>query len=348
LIENQLLILMISAFVLSLLFIKLIIKYAEKFYLVDIPNQRSIHQHITPRGAGIGIFLSVIVISLSFGFFTFQNSILTFIGILLVYAMGIWDDMHDIKPKAKFVVIIVAAALLYIDDMAIVTLGNYLGFDFHLGWFAFPFTLLAVVSFTNAFNLIDGLDGLSGGIGLIILCSLAYIGYIHQDNFILILSLTSIAALLAFLLFNWNPASIFMGDSGSLTMGFLISLLSIKALDYIHPISIFYLAALPILDTIIVFIRRIRSGLSPFSADKSHIHHILLSFFQNNVKITVTYLYLIQLLFTFAGLSGFSKSEDGTLGLIVFMTVIVIAYLTFTGMYRRQELLECKIKENES
>ena len=344
-VENQLLILMVSAFVLSFIFIKIIIKYAEKFHLVDIPNQRSTHQHITPRGAGIGIFFSVIVVSLLFSFSTFQNNILIFLGILLVYAMGIWDDMHDIKPKAKFVVIILAATLLCMNDMAIVTLGSYLGFNFYLGWFAFPFTLIAVVSFTNAFNLIDGLDGLSGGIGLIILSSLAYIGYIHHDDFILILSLSSIAALLAFLLFNWNPASIFMGDSGSLTMGFVISLLSIQALNYIHPISIFYLAALPILDTIIVFVRRIRSKLSPFSADKSHIHHILLSFFQNNVKITVTYLYLIQLLFTFAGLSNFSKSEDGSIGLMVFVTVIIIAYLTFTGMYRRQQLLECKIEE---
>jgi len=336
---------MAVSFVLTLLFIWLIIKYALKFNLVDIPNSRSTHKRTTPRGAGIGIFLALFIVVFFAKSTLFFEYILTFIAIMFVFFMGIWDDRHNVKPKTKFVLIIFSSILIYIDNIQIQSLGSYFGFDVSLGYFALPFTILAVVSFTNAFNLIDGLDGLSGGIGLIVMTSLASIGYQYNDEFILVISLLSIASLVAFLFFNWSPASIFMGDSGSLTMGFIISLLSIKSLEYIHPITIFYITALPILDTVIVFVRRIRSGHSPFEADKSHIHHILLDFFKNNVSRTVSYLFLVQLLFTFAGLSSFMATSDGAFGLFVFSIILWLSYMTFTGMYtRQQQLLERRKK----
>ncbi len=330
---------MATSFILSFIFIKLIIKYATKLKLVDVPNSRSTHKHTTPRGAGIGIFLSILLVILFTHFSLFLEHILSFIGMIFIFGMGIWDDRHDVKPKTKFLLIIFSSILIYIDTIQITTLGTYFGFDISLGFLALPFTILAVVSFTNAFNLIDGLDGLSAGIGLIIMTSLASIGYQYNDEFILIISLLTIASLVAFLFFNWSPASIFMGDSGSLTIGFIISLLSIKALEYIHPITIFYITALPILDTVIVFVRRIRSGHSPFEADKSHIHHILLDFFKNNVSRTVSYLLLVQLLFTLAGLSSFMAASDGAFGLFVFSIILWLGYMTFTGMYTRQQQL---------
>ncbi len=330
---------MATSFVLSFIFIKLIIKYATKLNLVDVPNSRSTHKHTTPRGAGIGIFLSITTVILFTHFSLFMEYILSFIGMIFIFGMGIWDDRHDVKPKTKFLLIILSSILIYMDNIQITTLGTYFGFDVSLGYLALPFTILAVVSFTNAFNLIDGLDGLSAGIGLIIMASLASIGYQYNDEFILIISLFTMASLVAFLFFNWSPASIFMGDSGSLTIGFIISLLSIKSLEYIHPITIFYITALPILDTVIVFVRRIRSGHSPFEADKSHIHHILLDFFKNNVSRTVSYLFLVQLLFTLAGLSSFMSTSDGAFGLFVFSIILWLSYMTFTGMYTRQQQL---------
>jgi len=325
---------------LSFIFIKLIIKYADRFNLIDIPNGRSTHKHSTPRGAGIGIVLSTLISLFIWDISLFISYIWTFIGVLFIFGMGIWDDRHDVKPKTKFLLIIIATIFVSFDNITIETLGVYLGFDLSLGYFVLPFTILTVVSFTNAFNLIDGLDGLSGGIGVIIMTSLAYIGYEYGDEFILVISLLTIASLCTFLIFNWSPASIFMGDSGSLTLGFIISILSIKALAYIHPISIFYITAIPILDTIIVFVRRIRHGKSPFQADKSHIHHILLNFFKNNVSRTVSYLILIQILFTLAGLSNFMNASDGAVGIVVFCIILWISYMTFTGIYVRQQLIE--------
>lgn len=338
--ETNIYFMMAISFILSSIFIQMIKKSSNRFNLVDIPNSRSTHKQITPRGAGIGMVMSILLVFIFFNLSLFQSYIWTFIAISFIFGMGIWDDMHNVKPKMKFVIIIIATIFIFFDNITIETLGVYFGFNLYLGYAALPFTILAVVGFTNSFNLIDGLDGLSGGIGLIIMSSLAYIGYEYGDDFILILSLITLASLASFLLFNWSPASIFMGDSGSLTMGFIISLLSIKSLEYIHPITILYIAAIPILDTIIVFVRRIRSGHSPFDADKSHIHHILLNFFKNNVSRTVSYLILVQLLFTLAGLSSFISTNDGALGLFVFIIILWLSYMTFTGMYTREQLLE--------
>jgi len=338
LIETKLYIMSFLSFLFSIIFIKIIISYAKYFNLIDIPNERSSHIKITPRGAGIGIFLSVFTIAPFFYISIFQSYLWAFSAILGVFFIGIWDDINEVSPKIKLFVITSATALLSLNDIRIDILGIYLGETLSLGYFAFPFTLIAVVSFTNAFNLIDGLDGLSGGIALIIISSLAYIGYSNNDNFIFILSISTIFALFGFLILNWNPASIFMGDSGSLMLGFIISMLSIKAITHIHPISIFYLSALPILDTIIVFIRRISHGQSPFKADKSHIHHILLNIFNNNIKITVIVLYLIQIFFTLLGIFIFSNIEDGFWGLIIFIFIILIFYQIFTKLYKDQLL----------
>ena len=110
-----------------------------------------------------------------------------------------------------------------------------------------PFTIFALAGFTNALNLIDGLDA---SISIVILSSFLYIGYIHKNELMIVLCSLTIASLLAFLIFNWNPAKIFMGDSGSLFLGFIISVVACISLEYIHPIAIFYLAALPIVDTL--------------------------------------------------------------------------------------------------
>ena len=338
-IETKLYIMSFLSFLLSIIFIRIIISYAKNFNLIDIPNERSSHSNITPRGAGIGIFLSVFIIAPFFYVSIFQSYLWAFGAILGIFFIGVLDDINDVSPKTKLIIITSATALLSLNDIRIDEIGQYFGHTIILGYFAFPFTLIAVVSFTNAFNLIDGLDGLSGGVALIIFISLAYIGYSHNDNFIFILSISIIFALSGFLIFNWTPASIFMGDSGSLMIGFLISMLSIKAITYIHPISIFYLSALPILDTIIVFVRRISNGQSPFKADKSHLHHILLNIFHKNIKMTVIVLYFIQIIFTLLGVFIFSHIEDGFFGLIIFILILLIFYKISTKLYKRQEVM---------
>lgn len=325
---------LIIIFLATLVFIKIIIRAADKIGLVDIPNHRSVHKNITPRGAGIGMILAIIISDIS----VLNNLILeyfaTYLAIFLVFIIGVLDDHRDTTPKTKFYVIFVSVLLLSYNGLIIDSLGNFFGYHIDLGWFAIPFTMFAVAGFTNALNLSDGLDGLAGSLSVVILLTLCYIGYEHQDFFIVSIGLSFVAAIMAFMLFNWNPAKIFMGDSGSLTLGFVISLLSIKSLNYIDPTSILFIAAIPILDTLIVMVRRTRTGFSIFTPDKLHIHHIILRFFNGNVQKTVILLALFQIGFSLVGI-GFSNIGNQPYRMILFIVNAIILYVLLNGMLDR-------------
>lgn len=329
--------------------IRMIIAFAPKLNLIDVPNARSVHTRNTPRGAGIGIILSLILICCTFESSLLLSHPLTFAGLILVFGIGILDDLKDAGPNVKFLVIFVASALSFYDGIGIHSLGHYFGTELPLGWFALPFTLFAVSGFTNAYNLVDGLDGLAGIIGLIILAVLLSIGYTHQDVFIVSIASVLGAALTSFLLLNWNPAQIFLGDSGSLTIGFIISILAIKSLDYIQPAVILFIAAIPVLDTLIVMIRRKRRGHSAFKADKTHLHHILLTFFDGNVKRTVITLALMQIIYSLTGLLFMTEIES-TLVLILFFANLIVFYIFASSMLDNQERihqLEKKLKKRK-
>jgi len=137
--------------------------------LVDIPNVRSTHSDHTPSGAGIGFYLAVALVLPFFYFDLILSYIWTCIAIFLVFIIGVLDDHHDTSPNTKFFVIMFSTVLLYLDDIVIGNIGIFFGFELSLGWFAIPFTMFAVVGFTNALNLIDGLDGLSATISIVIL-----------------------------------------------------------------------------------------------------------------------------------------------------------------------------------
>jgi UDP-GlcNAc:undecaprenyl-phosphate GlcNAc-1-phosphate transferase len=191
---------------------------------------------------------------------------------------------------------------------------------------------------------IDGLDGLAGSISIVILSTLFMIGYDNGDDFMMMLSGSFIAALLAFMVYNWNPASIFMGDSGSLVLGFVIGLLVIKSASYIQPVSVLFIIAVPLLDTIIVMFRRMRQGKSMFTADKTHIHHVLFNFFNHDAKRTVVFLSILQLTYSVTGLL-IVDSADQTMSLVLFALNASILYFVFSGMLRRQTVFDKQTKE---
>ena len=336
----------IIAFVLSFVFIFILVKVAPRLGLVDVPNARSMHTKIIPRGAGIGILAAFLIAFCFNDVLLLTEYPLTFLAFLLVFVIGLLDDRKNASPRTKFVVIFLATMLCYIEGIGIYSLGTYFGFELSLGWLALPFTLFAVSGFTNALNLIDGLDGLAGSISLIIFAALFYVGYQNDDAFIMHVSILFIAAVTAFLFFNWKPAKIFLGDSGSLTLGFAISVLSIKALEYIHPTLILFLAAIPIMDTLIVMIRRKRHGRSAFEADKTHLHHILLKFFNRNVERTVLSLALMQLVYSLTGIFIMHDVEQ-TLVLILFLLDLAVLFLISSSMLanqRRMSRLKEKLK----
>ena len=310
-------------------------RYAFSIGFVDIPNARSTHDSVTPRGAGIGFFLATILVLSCMYTDILYMYLWVNIAIWMVFFMGVWDDYYGSPPYIKFMLFIVATILLSFDHFLIDTLGTYFGVELSLGWMALPFTVFAVVGFINASNLIDGIDGLAAVIGIIILMTFYFLGYIYEDNFMIVVSGAFISGLLAFLVYNWSPASIFMGDSGSLTLGFVISVLAVKSLAYIPAISIFYIAAVPILDTLIVMMRRKIRGKSMFRGDQCHIHHILKYLYADHTPKTVITLAVIQILYTTLGLWLQGRVDAGYL-LLFFILNLVILYFMLNKMLKKQ------------
>ncbi|MDM5270967.1 MraY family glycosyltransferase [Sulfurovum sp. zt1-1] len=303
---------------------------------MDIPNDRSIHTDHTPRGAGIGFYFAVAIILPLFYFQLLIDHWQMLLAVFLVFLVGILDDHRDTAPKTKFLVLAISTIILYFDGIYIDEVGNYFGIPVSLGWLALPFTIFAVIGFTNAMNLIDGLDGLAGSISVVILSAFFYIGLTYHDSFMMIFSGAFIAALFGFLIFNWNPASIFMGDSGSLTLGFIISMLAIKSLSYIPAVSVLFIAAVPLLDTFIVMLRRKIKKRPLFSADKCHIHHLLQKFFGDSTKTTVIFLIVLQSIYTIIGLQ-IEKGVDQAIPMLLFILNVVLFYLLLSRMVQRQE-----------
>ena len=325
----------ILIFIIALILIKLIIINAEKLGLVDIPNERSMHTILQPRGAGIGFFLAVAIVDTYFDYSLLSDHLLTCCAIFIVFVIGALDDHHDTSPNTKLFVVAIAAVLVYFDGIYVDTLGVLFGMEITLGWLALPFTVFAIVGFTNALNLVDGLDGLAGSISIIIFGALLSIGYANDDAYMMLTSGSFIAGLLALMIYNWSPATVFMGDSGSLILGFVIALLVIKAATYIEPVTVLFILAVPLMDTIIVMVRRKRQGKSIFKADKTHLHHILFNFFHKDVKRTVIFLAILQAGYSITGLLIVDTANQ-SLSLVLFGLNIILLYFIFTEMLRRQ------------
>jgi UDP-GlcNAc:undecaprenyl-phosphate GlcNAc-1-phosphate transferase len=286
------------------------------------------HTTHKPTAGGIAIF-----VAFSIGVYFSSTAINSYIvsSFLVIFLLGVYDDKFGSTPRTKLIWIILASLLLYFGELYIDYLGIFAGHEVAMNTlFAILFTAFATVGFVNAMNLIDGLDGLSSGIGIVILTSFAYIGFKYSDVFLFYLAMFLIFALLGFMVFNWHPSKIFMGDSGSLTLGFVIVVLAIHAVseNYITPVSILLLTAVPILDTLIVMLRRIVKGKNPFSPDKTHLHHIVLKQQLKNVPKTTKVLILMQAIFTYIGL-GF-KVRDDIVILGVFAMLFTLFYVMFT------------------
>ena len=324
-----------TIFFFSFVFIWFIRDKAKVLGLIDVPNERSVHQVYTARGAGIAFYLAVMLVTPFFHLDLIISHLWITLAIFLVFIIGLLDDHHDTAPKTKFIVIIIATIFLYFDGLVIDDIGTFFGISLSLSWFALPFTIFAVSGFTNALNLIDGLDGLATTISMVILGNFLVIGYLNNDFFMIILSSTFLVSLWAFLFYNWYPASIFMGDSGSLTLGFVISILSIKSLAYIPTISILFIAAIPIFDTVIVMFRRKLEGRSAFEADSYHMHHLLKHYFKGSTQKTVVFLGLLQAIYSFIALQ-FDKGIDEGILLFIFILNGILLYILLNRMKKKQ------------
>lgn len=281
----------VTSFIITFLAIPAIITVANVRKLYDQPNDRSAHDTPTPSLGGIGIFGGVIcgiILWTPSQYFDQLQYIIA--AIILLFLVGTRDDLVPIPPFKKLIVQILAAMILvYKARVVIDNWCGLLGVTHLPDIVAFFFSLIAIVGIINAFNLTDGIDGLAGSIGLF--CSLFFGGWFFAAGHIewSVVAFSLAGALTAFLKFNFTPAKIFMGDTGSLLIGLICGVMTIEfislnlSLPPGHPM--FFKGApvvalstlfIPIYDTLRVFVRRMVKGHSPFRADKTHLHHMLL------------------------------------------------------------------------
>lgn len=311
-----------------------LIKYKSFIPLLDIPNERSSHQNVIPRSGGIAIFTAFCV-----GIFLcdLKHDYLFLVPLTIVFVLGLYDDIKSISSKKKLFITFFASMLLFFSGFELERYGHFFGNEVIVPlWLSCLFFSIACAGFINAVNLIDGLDGLASLISLIILCAFAYLGFKWNDAFLFNISGVLIASILGFLIFNWHPAKIFMGDSGSLSLGFIIVLLCVYAIkqQYVTAVSVLLLAAIPILDTLIVMARRMVNKQNPFKADKTHIHHIILKQQNKHVVRTILLMGVWQMLFTYIGL-GF-KVRDDVYILVLFLLCFLLFYFSLTPKKRRK------------
>jgi UDP-GlcNAc:undecaprenyl-phosphate GlcNAc-1-phosphate transferase len=349
----------------SLLLTPVVIRVAKRVGAIDQPNERKIHSTPIPRLGGVAIFGSLVVSTaalyyVSPSMFSQLSSLpghgfSMIISLTLVLAIGIWDDMHSMNPGQKFIGQLIAATIMYVAGFRISTITDpFSNGMINLGIISYPATILWIVGVTNAVNLIDGLDGLASGVSIIASLTIFAISALKGDLATAMLVLMLAGAILGFLKYNFNPARIFLGDSGSLVLGFSLAVFSMQsstkgsaAVAILVPLLAL---GLPIMDTFLSMTRRFFKSVLPkegksesflkkldviFLPDKSHIHHQLIArgFSHRNV---VLILYLVAFAF---GVGAFVVTITNNIGASLILVAVTVATIIGVRQLRYREMM---------
>jgi UDP-GlcNAc:undecaprenyl-phosphate GlcNAc-1-phosphate transferase len=341
---NKLLLLQFLALPVTAALIMLFRRHALQLGVVDVPGGRKHHHGDIPLVGGLGMFGGLALIALATGsFFTAHAPFFAAISLLVI--TGFIDDRSGLSPKIRFALQAIAALIMvYGADVRLTNFGDLFGFgDVTTGRFSAPITVFAVLGVINAINMIDGVDGLAGGVSLIAL--LVFSAFAASAGFLNLTLLLPLAYVIAgFMLFNlrtpWRShASVFMGDAGSVLLGFSLAWYAVD-LAQVHqaftPITAIWILAIPLMDTTALMIRRVRKGRSPFSADREHLHHILLraGFTPGQTVATV---YALSLLLAVVGAAGWSEGAPEYVMFYSFMTLFGLYYY---GVHRAWKLMK--------
>ncbi|MFZ7298738.1 glycosyltransferase family 4 protein [Enterococcus gallinarum] len=320
---------------------------------VDQPGERRINEKAMPTAGGLSIFLSF-----SFAILWELNDMIPInfawrilLGALIVIIVGLIDDIHELSPLQKISGLLIAALEIYfIAGIRISTISiPYIG-TIDLGLFGMPMTILWILAITNAVNLIDGLDGLASGVSIISLITLGIISYFFLPDTAVFISMTIftlVAAIVGFFPYNFYPATIFLGDTGALFLGFMISVLSLQGLKnatFITVITPMLILGVPITDTVYAMIRRKFNKQKISSADKMHLHHRLLSlgFTHRGAVLTI---YALAMVFSFIALLMNYASNTAIILLIISTAFGIELFIELIGLVgeNRQPLM-CALK----
>jgi len=341
---NKLTLLQCLALPITALLIAFFRRHALQLGVVDVPGGRKHHHGDIPMVGGLGMFGGLMLIALVTGtFFTAQAPFFAAISILVT--TGFIDDRSGLSPRIRFVLQAIAALIMvYGADVRLDNFGNLFGFgDVTLGRWSAPITVFAVLGVINAINMIDGVDGLAGGVSLIAL--LVFAAFAASAGFLYLTLLAPlICVITGFMLFNlrtpWRShASVFMGDAGSVLLGFSLAWYAVdlaQARQAFTPITAIWILAIPLMDTTALMVRRVRKGRSPFSADREHLHHILLRAGFTPGQ-TVAIVYVLSLLLAAFGVAGWSQ---GVPEYVMFYSFMALFGLYYYGVHRAWKLMK--------
>ena len=326
-------------------------RIATKFNAIDYPAERRINTKATPRMGGISIFLamsaSFIILALIcrkyglyFRYKSFYKPInfpLLYLSMVIVFVTGCFDDVKQIRPVIKLLGQIIAACIavaagLVIKDIHLAAIDMTVD----LGNFSYVITVLYLVSFANIVNLIDGMDGLAAGTSVIAGTALVIIAFSRMHWFVVLITLLFIGSILGFLKYNFHPAQIFLGDSGSLLIGFAFGVLSLlglgKSMELGDLLCCFVMFAVPICDTFCAIVRRRRMGVSVGRPDKGHIHHRLLMRGYNQLS-AVLHIYMWSAVLGFLAIVISISAPSYKLLMVIFVICCVYKVATKYELY---------------
>ena len=347
---------LIQGFVITLMSVPVITTLARKYQLVYVPNQRSSHSIPVPALGGVAIYAGFMISFLLLRYVGYMESLKVSVVIFLIFIIGLIDDLLDLRASWKMLVfVILATTIAFSQGLAITNLHGFLSITHINGFFSYAVTIFAILAIINAVNLIDGVDGLAGGLGIFVLSILSWVFYQANHPDFLILTLPMILALLAFLIFNvWGKNyKIFMGDSGSLMLGMVISISLIRFMQLKHhevnevitisPVTAFSLVIVPMFDMIHVFIKRLLKGRSPFHPGKEHIHHTYIKLGFSHRKVTLILIAYSIGFFTISLISSKFLSEYLSLAIVIGLALFVWNYPEF---YLKRNMRKYVLKKN--
>jgi UDP-GlcNAc:undecaprenyl-phosphate GlcNAc-1-phosphate transferase len=333
-------IIILTTFLTSLILTHLMIKISKNMNIMDIPNERSVHKKPTPLLGGTAIFLSFL-----FGFILFGNQNPLMISILiasfLILLLGIFDDIKPIKARYKFVIHILVALIVVFYGGLKLTHVDIFSLSLNFKWMSPYITILIIVGIINAVNLIDGLDGLCAGISSIYFLTIGVIALILNkfNGLDIILSFIMLGSTLGFLVFNFPPAKIFMGDTGSTFLGLMISvimLLGFKTVTLTSLLIPLVLLILPITDTLFAIIRRALNKKPIGQADKEHIHHQLLKHL--STRKTILVIYVVDLIFSVVSIFyAIGKKKEMIIFYILLMFILLYLVFKTNVIFKKKE-----------
>lgn len=323
--NHNVFVIVIVSFLASLILVPIVKKMAIHINALDQPNARKIHKIPMPRLGGLAIFLSFLLGYVMYGEINTQM-ISILISSFLLILVGIFDDINPVKARYKLIVQVIAASLVVIygnlSFQEISLFGYKLYFNSVINNII---SIIFIIGITNAINLIDGLDGLASGISAIYFLTISIIAFILNriGGLDIILSLIMLGSTLGFLVYNFPPAKIFMGDTGSLFLGFMVSIIALlgyKVTTFTSLIVPVTILAIPIFDTIFAILRRLIKGQNIVEADKEHFHHQLLKMKYSPVA-SILIIYAIDILF--ATISIFYCLGDNQIAIGIYILLMI-------------------------